>query len=85
MPRNTIGTTAHLGDKCQACGITGLHAMSLASLDRLHGCMNIPGKRHHFPWRKQVRSHTPMIWDEPDTWELGPCDCDGVGECNRDG
>lgn len=50
---NTIAQTPSLGDKCLACGLTGLEAMSRASLMRPRdGCMDKPGKRHHFPWRR---------------------------------
>lgn len=49
---HTQAQTRHLGDKCLACGQTGLEALTRASLDRPRdGCMGRPGKRHHFPWR----------------------------------
>ena len=51
MARNTVAQTYSMGDKCLSCGLTGLQAMSLASLDKWHGCQGVNGRRHHFPKR----------------------------------
>ena len=55
FPRRTQATTPYMGSKCLACGLTGLQAMSLASLDKKHdGCQGRPGRRHHFPSKVQA-------------------------------
>ena len=56
MPnRNTIAQTPYLGTKCLACGLTGLEALSQASLLRpKDGCQGTPGRRHHFPTRTEA-------------------------------
>ena len=52
--KNTVAQTYSLGDKCLACGLTGLQAMSLASLDKWHGCNGQLMRRHHFPRRMKA-------------------------------